>query len=494
MSKKYVIFIFAGALLYVIYHIVTLVYSPIPWFDEATYADITESFMKNGHFYEAGRNITWATSKLDLAYGPVYFMLQAAVTKIFGFSIFTFRITNMFFGLANLFLLYKVCRQLKFNDHIILITMLLVCFDPQFNQFLNSGRMDFVALFFFLSSYLVFTGIKNDGTNKYVLKGLLTGLLMACAFLTNPRILFSFSFYICFFFYELSEHKFKNIKQILLKNTAVAIAFIFIYSIWIYIEFGSLGNYISETYTNSPIMKEHVGITSVGLKLSYNLLMHIISVLCFLILVVYRKVKENINVILFTVPGIIVFLFMVSGGIAGRYYGLIVPFTTIIIVGATVNVFNNLFVRVFTRSLICLFIAFFIFKATYIFASMDQRNPVYYDKVIASTIPMHASVAADFEYYYIVKKHNWTYQCLEQNGTLDEKIVYYQNHKYDYFIINKNNELRSIYEKTFLKDRYQLIATIDDNNYNNFTHSIIVKSPYKISEGYACYIYKYIGK
>ncbi len=493
MDKKYSRFIFIGVLLYVIYHVATLIYSPVPWFDEETYANITESFLKNGHFYEEARNISVATSKLDLAYGPVYFMLQAAVTTLFGFSIFTFRMTNLFFGFGCLFLIYKVCRQLKFSDQVTLVTLLLIGLDPQFNQFLHSGRMDFVALFFFLSSYLVFTSIENDKAKSYLLKGSLTGVLMACAFLTNPRILFAFSFYPFFFLYELISGKFKNIVPLLVKYAAVAVLFTSLYSVWVYIEFGSFANYVSETYTNSPIMKEHVGATTAGLRLNYNMLMHILSLICFLLLVITGKIRQQINVVLLTAPAVIVFLLLVSGGIGGRYYGLVVPFTTLLVVGGTVAAFNNLPSRILVRTLTFLFLGVFVLKAAVVFGTMEQRNPATYDKIISATIPDRSSVGGDFEFYYIGKKHGWKFQCLEQNGTKPEELAYFQQHKYDYFVMSKKNDFQILYQSTFLKDKYKLVATIDEQTYNSLFHRIIAHLPYKITEGYACFIYKYTG-
>ena len=478
--------------MYIVYHIATLVYSPIPWFDEETYANITESFLKNGRFYEEARNISWATSKLDLAYGPVYFMLQGLVTTIFGFSQFTFRMTNLMCGLGCLFLLYKVCRQLKFSDGVTLLAMLLIAFDPQFNQFLHSGRMDFVALFFSLSGYLLFMQMK-DADGKFSVRSVGVGLLLALAFMTNPRILFSFAFYGCYAVYELVGKRLKNIVPVLIKYATVGVAFAALYSIWVYVEFGSLKNYVSEVYTNSPIMKEHVGATTVGFRINYNMAMHLLSLLVFALMVMARKVKEQANLVMLTAPGIVVFLGMVSGGIAGRYYGLVVPFTTLLVVGGMVNAYHNAPGKWLTKALLAAFVAVFCFKAVYIFATLDQRSPKKYDAIIASHIPQHATVAGDFAYYYIIKNHGWTYQCLEENGRMEEKIAYYQTYKYDFIIINKGNPSLSQYEQTFLKDRYKLVATIEDQQNGTF-HNILSRLPLRISEGYGGYIYQYIGQ
>src|SRR5581483_7559791 len=111
-------------------------------------------------FYEEARIIVLPQQKLD--YGPVYFIIQSAIIKMTGFGIFNFRITGMLFGFIDLFLIYRICAHLKFSVYATIATLLLVALEPNFNQFLHSGRMDFVTLFFFFLSYLVFVRIGNN--------------------------------------------------------------------------------------------------------------------------------------------------------------------------------------------------------------------------------------------------------------------------------------------------------------------------------------------
>jgi hypothetical protein len=60
--------------------------------------------------------------------------------------------------------------------------------------------MDMITLFEFLSAYLLFT----TGNNKrYLLYAGLAGVLLACGMLTNPRIIFTFPFFVCAFVYDL---------------------------------------------------------------------------------------------------------------------------------------------------------------------------------------------------------------------------------------------------------------------------------------------------
>lgn len=493
MNKRYT-FIFIGILLYVIYNISTLQYSPVPWFDEVCHASITESFVKNGIIYEEARNISPDVKQLDLAYGPVYAMLQSVMTSVFGFTIFTFRFTNMFFGLVNLLLIFKICQHLKFKPLATALTLSLIAFDPQFNQFLHSGRMDLIGLFFFLAAYLLFVSNTDNKGVKYIIQSAIVGILLGCSYMTNPRILFAFFFFVFYFLYELSDNKFRNVKHLVIKNLVVVGAFVGLFSSWVFYQFGSFSNYIYEIYTKSPMLKEHVGFSLHGVRLTYNMVMHLSAVVCFVVLVLNRKVKENLSMVLFAAPAVIIFLLLVRDGLTGRYYGLVVPFVTILFTGCTINAYENQFSKAVNYLVLGGFVTLFVFKGTYIFATLEQRDPAVYDKVISGYIQGNASVAADFQYYYISKKHNWQYQCLEQNGTPAEKTAYFLKNKYDYFIISKSNRYRTQYEQEFLNGRYQLIGTIEDKSSDNFFHTLIRKLPVNISEGYGGYIYKYIGE
>ena len=492
MDKKYKIFIAIGIVLYVVYHIGTLVYSPIPWFDEADYANITESFIRDHTFTEMSRNISWEVAQLDLAYGPVYFIMQSALIKVFGFTIFSFRFTNLFFGLLSLVLIYRICRHLRFSDMATVLVVTLVALDPQFNQFLHSGRPDLISLSFCLGAYLLFVHITFPLTARHLFYAFFAGSLLGWAFLTNPRILFSFSFYLFYFIYEVIESRFKNLLPIITKYLVAALAIGLFLGLWVFIEFGSVQKYIYETYTNSPIMHEHVGFSAERMKISYNLVMFIYALVCFVILLLRGKLRENLKMVLFALPPILVFMFLVSGGLGGRYYGVIVPFVTILFVGATVNAYKTRLFTTLNWSLAVLFCGLFLFKGAYVFATMGKRDPAYYTKAVAAYIPEHATVAGDFQYYWILKTLHCRYQALEENGTFDQKVQYYQKNKYDYFIINKDNAYRTIYEKAFLGD-YKLVGTIEEGKENEFFSRIIRKLPYKITESYACYIYKYEG-
>ena len=263
MNKKYKIFILIISLLYVVYHLVTLSYSPLPWFDEVSFASITNSYIKAHTFYPEAINIT--VHRQNSMYGPLFFMLQAFIVKMWGLSMFNFRISNLLFGFADLYLVYRICLHFRFKAIAIFATVIILAFDRSYNQFLHSGRMDFMTVFFFLASFLAFVSIDTIQKSKAIPLAVLTGALLAASFLTTPRIIFAFSFYCCYFFYDVYEHR-QNVRDTLVKYGMIAITFSALFYVWVYTEFGNLHNYIDANYTSNEVIKAHVGTTEFQLN------------------------------------------------------------------------------------------------------------------------------------------------------------------------------------------------------------------------------------
>jgi 4-amino-4-deoxy-L-arabinose transferase-like glycosyltransferase len=475
LSKRYTLLIVIASVVYVCYHLLTLAYSPLPWFDEVAFASITESYMKHHTFVEDARHLNWHGEKL--MYGPIYFVWQAMLAKTFGMGIFTFRITALLFGFINLFLVYKVCRYLGFTTLATVLTVTIVALDPSYNQFLHSGRMDMVTLFFFLASYLVFVKVDYN-SGRYALHGLVTGLLLACAMLTNPRISFTLAFYACYFIYELATKR-APVGKIVVKYGMVLVALLALYGAWIYGKFGSLQNFIAVNYTNSKVMKDHVGFTLKEVKLNQSLLL-------------YRKKQagRNAELLLLTVPVIIGFMLVVSGGITGRYYASVVPFTTLLITGALVSLPDAKIYRVIAWSIVGVFAAVFVVKGLTVAATLSDRDEAYYRKAIIAVVPQHVTVASDFPYYYMMQNNNDTFQCLEENGEFPEKVAYFKKVTFDYLIINAGNTIRSYYEEHMMMGRYELVAHISNKKPVGFLQRIARLLPYRIQDSYSCYIYK----
>jgi len=491
MNLRYKLLLGTSITLYVLYHLVTLIYSPLPWFDEITFLSMTESFIKNGTFYETCRILVIPNEKLE--YGPLFFILQAGIIKVLGFSIFSVRVSGLFFGIINLVLIYKICRHFRFGLAATFAAIAIVALEPNYNQFLHSGRMDFMTLFFFLLSYLIYVKTDVSSHPKTILYGLGIGILLACAALTTPRIIFAFSFYACAFLYEIVGDKSKTILHTFIKYCCIAAGFIGIYSIWIFTAFGSLMEYINYL-THSPVIQAHTGVES-AFRPSYYLFVFIYALIALLVSLRNKSLKNNRDLLLFTIPIIVSFIFIVTGGLTGRYFALADTFLAIMIAGLTMHLHNGKALKYATYTLILFFGGIFIVKALYVAASASLRNPYTNEAAITKYIKPNNAIAADFQYYYIARNKNCTFLSLDENGLMDKKLEYIYKNKFRYFIVSTKNWAADYYHTEVQKNNYKLIVTLNmENNASGMFNRIIKKLPYKINESYSCRIYEYMGE
>lgn len=165
--------------LYLAWSLWSLAPSKTPWYDEVVFASITDSFVHGNGCSEScygfgGKN----------TYGPVYFLLTALSTSIFGFNSFGFRIVEMaaFFGCA--FLLLYVLKLFHVSKPISYIGVLLFLTNHNNVQNAYSARMEHVAIFFILSGYIFYILSKNK-YNYFHISAI--SLAFTLAALTTPR-------------------------------------------------------------------------------------------------------------------------------------------------------------------------------------------------------------------------------------------------------------------------------------------------------------------
>ena len=491
MNKKYIILIFIVSLLYVVYHLATLSYSPLPWFDEVSFASITNSYIKAHTFFPEAIDI--AVPWQNAMYGPVYFVLQAWVVKLFGLTMFSFRISNLLFGFANLYLIYRICLHLKFRPAATFLTVGILALERSYNQYLHSGRMDSMTLFFFLASFLVFVTITPKHNYKWLLPAAATGALLACSALTTPRILFAFSFYFCYFFYEIYNTRRSGIRDTLLKYVTIIITFCALFYTWIFVHFGSVQNYIYTNYTSNAIIQGHVGTTAEALRFNSSMVYFAYAFACFVILLIYGRAYKNMKLVLLTVPVMLSFMLLVGGGLSGRYFAMVAPFAILLFTGVSASLYDHIIFRGINYTILAVLLGAFVLKAAYIADTYHQRDPVYNEQRIMQYIPPHSTVAADFEYYYFARHKQCYFQSLSENGTPYQAFDYYIARNYEYFIFSKHNVEHENYKNYVFRGRYKLIATVDDEPHHGLLTGLISRLGYKVTESYACYIYKYIG-
>lgn len=472
--------------IYVAFHLVTLIYSPLPWFDEVSFLSMTESYMKNGTLFETSRIIAEPLEKLN--YGPIYFLWQSVMIKTFGFGIFTVRITNMIFGFLCLLVLASISRKLNFAVKYSIYVIVLTALEPNFNQFLHSGRMDFIGLFFFLTSYITFRKADVTQLNSKYLYLVITGLLLCCSILTNPRFIFAFPVYFVYFIYNVFTCPKGYFKYIILHYALILVSLLALYLLWIFLTFGGVTQYIDFT-KNAAYLKHHLGLES-SFTIRYNLIL-ILYCLVLALLVLVRRIRAiNHHLMLLTLPAIISFVFIVTGGIEGRYFANVVPFVSLIVVGVAATLSGVKWIKYINGLISVCFIAIFVFKACYIFSTIPEHDPSLNEKLITKYIKPNESILGDFEFYYIARNKKCSFQSTESNGTIEEQTAYANLNKTTYFIIKKSNLLLPDYERLLLNNNYELIAQVEGPQRSNIFRKVVESLPYRISSSYDCLIYK----
>ncbi len=369
--------------------------------------------------------------------------------------------------------------------------VVLTALEPNFNQFLHSGRMDFISVSFFLLAYSLFISINTNSKIKGYILAAMSGILLGAAILTTPRIIFAFPVFVCYLVYEFFTVAGRERLQVFVKYAIVGVAFGVVYYIWIYTTFGSIANYIYYN-THAAYLKDHVGIGS-DFRIRYNLFIYLFAFGLFFLLLKDRKVKANANLLLLTIPAITSFIVVVTGGIAGRYFAMIMPFIGILIAGVAFQLYEGKVLRYVTVIMALGFGAIFTFKAAYILATIPQHDPIANEKIVTQYIEPNSSVFGDFEFFYIARNKNCSFLTTQMNGSPREIGKYLLEHKIRYVIINKTNWVKPEYETMFLNEHYELIANVEDKNYSNFFSRIINKLPYRISDSYSCFIYRLKG-
>lgn len=473
--------------LYVVYHFATLIYSPLPWFDEVSFLSMTESYMTDGTLYEKVRILGEPAQKLN--YGPIYFVWQSFMIKTFGFGIFTARVTNLIFGFFCLVAVAVIALKLNFKYKQIIGILAFIALEPNFNQFLHSGRMDFIGLLFFLIAYVFFLGGNVTVGKIKIIHLIITGLFLCCSVLTNPRFVFAFPVFIAYFIYDILVANRAERLRVLINYTIILMSFIVLYYYWLWDTFGGLVGYIEYT-KKASYLKDHLGVGA-KFKIRYNLLLLIYAVLVVVILFVRNIWRKHIHIIMATLPAIISFALVVNGGIEGRYFAIVVPFLALLLFSndALFNQFRIF--KLVNATILAFFLAIFLFKSTYILYTIPQHDPYENELLITKYIKPNKSVFGDFEYYYIAKNKGCSFQTTQMNGTLDELTNYLLTNKTTYVILKKDNTLLPDYKNAFLDKHYQFVAEVDAIQSSDFFKKIIMKLPYKISDNYSCVIYRY---
>lgn len=478
-------------IIYLLLHLATLSLSPLPWFDEVSFASIANSFRKAGTLYQEAISVN--TVGENSMYGPIYFAVQALVLRMAGWSIFAFRFTNFLFGIVNLLLMYRIALQLKLSSKTAILLVALIALEPAYNQILHSGRMDYLAMTFVFSAIWQHLVSREKNTNG-IANGLWVGALLSAAMLTTPRTLFAFSFFVVVGLYDVLTTQGRIRSQLLVRYVSIAVSASVLYLLWIYLKFGGMEQYVYKNYTSNQIMKDHIGFKLSEMRVNYKTLCYAAWAVAMGVLVYVRGIKNMLPMLLFSVPIVGSFVVLVSGALEGWYFPMISPFLFLPIVYLVAEVWTARTGAYMIVAGCVLLGVVFILKNAYIYKTYDQRDPGLNEEVVMKYIKPGSTVAADFMYYYMAMHNNCTFQALAENGPLMKLGQYYASHKYDYFIFNKANRDLEFFENVSLKGRYRLIGTYDNHAPINAFSKLFDKLGLRVTQDYSCYIFQYVSE
>lgn len=379
----------------------------LPWYDEAFLADVSMNYHKEGLIMRY-INDPFAMNE-ELAWGPVYFMINSWIIKLFGFGIWQMRIVNLLLGLMVLYLTIRMLQKLNISANLIIWGLLLVISDAELSFSLHSGRMDMVAFFFlFLAVYIYFFS-----TIRRWPRFLLCGVLIALGALTSTRINTLLPLLVIF---PLVGKDWKAMKSIFVNLVITFIGFISIYSIWIFSKFDGIYAYFEYFISygsRHPYYGKGALFNGSIIERFFRSPRYIpIFILFYISVFLYLKYeyKKSSSVIFFLI--LMYFSFIIING--WGYYYLILPIVYIVVLFAYHNIIykwkvQNVMKFSFKWMLIAIFIlniSFLSYHLLKIYVTYNDYSNSNMQETIASKIKPDSKVLADYRYYYICKKLN----------------------------------------------------------------------------------------
>ena len=423
------LFFFGLLFVLFVWHFFTLSISPLPWFDEVFFAQMSLN-LKQG----LGLKLNWflnpaMNQKEVLLYGPVYFWIQAAVIKWAGFSIFFFRLLNFLSGIGIVYLGFSISKNYSAGKLNSRIFCLLLSLDTIFLQNMHSGRMDLFGILLFLAGLRMLLAERRSAVSI-----LLQAFCFSAAYLVTPRI----GVYIVGLWplaYNLFIHKGKYLLHysILLLLTVVPIL------AWIFFKFGSLQAYFQ-------MFKSIEGDVR---YLGFNLFPRKFEIPSLLVLVFFIGagiVKKKFSLIKLVFLSLI-FMHLLCIKEVGPYSAMFMPFLYLLIVGLYKEL-SGLIYKMAIVSLLVYNLSIFTFKSVVLMADYSNRTSGKLQNIISGMVPKGKTVLADFRFFYFLKNcHylNWEQnrECLLAKSCLLDHVDYILFSPDDYSFAGKQGYLKN---------------------------------------------------
>lgn len=468
-------------LIYSVWAILTLTYSPIVWFDEIFMADYTRNLITTGHLY----NTLDPTINKHCIYGPVFFIISAIPTSIFGLNIFTVRVVNLVAFFISALFVGKILKEYKVCQEWIFFLVFLFLLDPLNISNSHSGRNDFTAIALFLASFWMYK--KKYFGLRYVMA---ISLLLTLAYLTTPRIAVVATPLALVVFINLIRSK-----NYLSASFYVCIPIIIISS-WLTISYGSpitFFEHITHSSSNDSRGASSTYFLCGGFHIAFY---HYIPLLLSLIntAICFVKKKYKTGVLLF-LPIILYYMLITD---FGGYSMFITSFFYISIGLLMLNTEKTKNIKYLAKGAVILIlltnISIFIFKSATIFLTLNTRDETKVELWMKEHLPKGSKVASNFEYYYAIIHSGSDFKRLWREGYSAETTRHdiLTNYHPDYIMVK---DFRFKYENEFITGmKLEKIASYHPEDTENHSFKSLLKTLHLdlISMTYAGTLYKVV--
>jgi hypothetical protein len=431
----------AGAFgLYALLHLVIIGRSHIPWFDDTFFASIADTLRRTGEFRLAVSPLWFA--KPVYLYGPTYFLLVAGVFDTLGFGVLQYRLTGLVAALAVMVAAFRILRREGVTRGIALAACTLIALDPIVLEILRVGRMDLLAILFFLLGYLLLLDSRHAIGRAGILYSASSGAVTSLGVLTTPRpgyLLIPMGLILLHRCYAGPTGR--RLAQLVAWGAGFAPLCI----AWIAYAFGGVAPllaYFSEfagTYAGA-------GVAIVTIQKPLNVLL-----LLFALLVIIKNPRAFLDEFaLFCGLGIALFFLFVKNTppFGGGYSILVIPFEYMGLAWLIAHcppLPGPLSMPTVRRlALLPLFLLNGLFFLAIVASDVllwPSLDPTEAAQLIRADIPPGSRVIGDDKFYFLVQRAGSDFQYIERGGTLAERVAFHTTtYDFDYLITDLDEQ------------------------------------------------------
>jgi 4-amino-4-deoxy-L-arabinose transferase-like glycosyltransferase len=162
----------------------TIRYNPMPWPDEALFADVSRQLILHGKLaLPALQGLLPGLDQRMYLMPPVYFLSVALMFLSFGVSQVAMRALSLVTALLILLVMTRISPRHKSSPILMVVPSILLCFDCVFMRGATIGRMEMLAMLFSLSALALFESLRQSSSLR---RAAACGLLAGLAGLTHP--------------------------------------------------------------------------------------------------------------------------------------------------------------------------------------------------------------------------------------------------------------------------------------------------------------------